>query len=196
MKATYVRFGLVAVCILVLAASAEAGTWGLAVGVSWPWDEHWRVGPRGSVEYFRNLSPRLAIGGEGAFDVWRPTDDAPGVGAEWKSSGLAGLFEIVPTVRISVSDPEHSAGSLFLQAGCGATIVSSNAKIVAYPVVLNPIGLPIELMESQVAPCVSVGFGGRELSGKVYSGFELEIHALFVDPELIYNLSFSVGVAF
>ena len=196
MKNRCVWSSLVAACMLLLAASAEAGTWGLAVGVSWPWDDHWKVGPRGSVEYFRNLSPRLEIGGEGAFDVWRPTDEAPGVGAEWKSSGLAGLFEIVPTVRISTSDLEHGAASLFLQAGCGATIVSSNAKIVAYPVVPNPIGLPVELMGSQVAPCVSVGFGGRELSGKVYSGFELEIHALFVNPELIYHLTFSLGVAF
>jgi hypothetical protein len=174
--------------MLVLATSAEAGTWGLAIGVSWPWDEHWRTGPRGSVEYFQNLSTHLAVGGEGAFDMWWPTDKTAVVGGEWTSSGRAGLFEIVPTVRISTSDLEHSTAPLFLQVGCGATIVSSNAKIFAYP--------PIEPMGSQVAPCISVGFGGRELSGKTYSGFELELHALFVDPELIYHLSFSLGVAF
>ena len=196
MKTKCAQLSLVAVCMLMLAASAEARTWGPAVGVSWPWDEHWKAGPRGSVEYFQNVSTHLAIGGEGAFDLWRPTDDAPGVGAEWKSSGLAGLFEIVPTVRISTSDLEHSASPLFLQAGCGATIVSSNAKTVAYAVVLHPVAIPVELMGSQVAPCMSVGFGGRELSGKVYSGFELEVHALFVSPETIYHLSFSLGVAF
>jgi hypothetical protein len=154
------------------------------------------VGPRGSVEYFQNLSSHVAIGGEGAFDLWWPTDDAPGVGAEWRTSGLAGLFEIVPTVRISTSDPERGTAPLFFQAGFGATIVSSNAKILAYPVVPHRIGLPVELMESQIAPCASVGFGGRTLSGKIYSGFELQLHALFVDPELIYHLSFSLGVAF
>jgi hypothetical protein len=51
-------------------------------------------------------------------------------------------------------------------------------------------------LDSQVAPSLVVGLGGRFLSGDAFGAVDLKYHGVFTEPVMTNYLSLSFGVAF
>jgi hypothetical protein len=81
-----------------------------------------------------------------------------------------------------------------LHGGAGVTAVSSDAEIIVYPVVPNPIGTPREIMGSQTVPYVEIGVGIQHPVNKLIGEFFVASKTVFSDPETAYSISFTIGV--
>ena len=184
--------------VVLLPLEAESQCWGISVGLSHVFQEEWALGYRLAGRTYWQAGEHMQYGFEGAAEFWRPVAGTPQgmIGAYWKSSGSAWLFEAGPAVRLMTGQPAAGRVRLFGQGAAGVVIFSSNAEIVSYPVVPNPIGIPVEMMKSQAAPHVELGLGALSREGKPSAELVVKAHAIFVNPKTTIFVSLDFGLNF
>jgi hypothetical protein len=185
--------------VVLLPHEAESQRWGISVGLSHVFQEEWAlVGYRLAGRTYWQAGEHIQYGFEGAAEFWRPASGTPFglIGSYWSSSGSAWLFEAGPAVRLMTGQPAAGRVNLFGQGAAGVVIISSNAEIVSYPVVPNPIGIPVEMMKSQAAPHVELGLGALSREGKPSIELVVKAHAIFVNPKTTIFVSLNFGLNF
>jgi hypothetical protein len=184
--------------VVLLPHEAESQCWGISLGLSHVFQEEWALGYRLAGRAYWQVGEHMQYGFEGAAEFWRPVAGAPEglIGAYWESSGSAWLFEAGPAVRVVDGQPVAGRVRLFGQGAAGVVIISSNAEMVTYPVVPNAIGIPVEMMKSQAAPYVELGFGALSREGKPSAELVLKVHAIFVSPKTTIFVSLDFGLNF
>jgi hypothetical protein len=183
-----------------IAPAASARTWGVSVGPSKLFDDHVSLGFRCAGTCFEDLRPHFAFGIEAAFDRWSPSGTPNVIGVDWYASGVAYVLEITPALRVTTAKSDRDPAQLFAEIGAGAGFVSSNAEVEVSVPGYPGSGWRGYDLDSQVAPLLTVGLGGR-FSGGVFGEVDLKLHVLFTnastEPASSTNyLSLSFGVGF
>ncbi|MGD1047451.1 MAG: hypothetical protein ABR899_01710 [Candidatus Krumholzibacteriaceae bacterium] len=184
-----------------IAPAAAARTWGVSAGPSKLFDDHVNLGFRCAGTCFEDLRPHFAFGVEAAFDRWSPSGTPNVIGVDWHASGVTYVLEITPELRVTTAKSDRDPEQLFAEIGAGAGFVSSNAEVEVSVPGYPGSGQRGYDLDSQVAPLLSLGIGGRFLSGGAFGEVDLKLHVLFTnastEPASSTNyLSLSFGVAF
>ena len=198
LKSSHTFLLIVLVLVAIWPNAALSLSRGVSAGISYLFPEDWGHGYYLAGRLLRQNGEHVQYGVTGTLELWLPVSGTPSgrIGADWDSSGSAWLFEVGPIVRVLTASPESDKLYLFLQGGAGVTVVSSDAEIIVYPVVPDPIGIPHEIMGSQTVSYVEIGVGFHLPVKKLLGEFLISSKTVFADPETAFSISYTIGVNF
>lgn len=157
--------------------------------------KYWDPGMSIGMNLMFPVHPNVLVGGSLSYHRWTPENNPGLEGANWIASGSMSLYEIYPSVRLTTSVMNPGPISFYVQVGGGFAFVDNNASLFIEPVVPDPQGWYIDLIDSQMRPGISVGVGMTSRTrGRLRGEILLLYNEMFTRDETLQFVTLNIGL--
>jgi hypothetical protein len=157
--------------------------------------KYWKPGLSLGINLMFPVHPNVLVGGRLSYHRWTPENDPGLVGANWIAEGSMSLFEVYPSVRLTTSVMNPGPVAFYVQVGGGFAYADNNASLYIEPVVPDPQGWYVDLIDSQMRPGISVGAGmATRTRGRLRGEVLLLYNEMFTRDESLKFVTLNIGL--
>lgn len=166
--------------------------------------EFWNLGYNISLEFYKQVTENILVGGRFAFNRITPDKDEINKSlaldtfgdlsfdSKVEVTGSASMLELLPSIRIVTSKDEDQLIQFFGQFGAGCNIYRAYAKT---SVSINSFSETVTIEEFEIVPSINIGAG---ISIDLTMNIKLLIYPMynfmFTEDESTKYISFNLGL--